>query len=56
MASLIEQMNARGAGGNITVNVYGTFATSTSEQRKVAEVIAQRIQEIQKSRLEGANI
>jgi hypothetical protein len=51
MASLIEQMNARGAGGNITVNVYGTFATSTSEQRKVAEVIAQRIQEIQKSRL-----
>lgn len=55
MASLIDQMNARGA-GNITVNVYGTFATSTSEQRKVAEVIAQRIQEIQKSRLEGANI
>jgi hypothetical protein len=51
MASLIDQMNARGAGGNITVNVYGTFATSTSEQRKVAEVIAQRIQEIQKSRL-----
>lgn len=56
MASLIEQMNARGAGGNITVNVYGTFATSTSEQRKVAEIIAQRLQEVQKSRLGGANI
>lgn len=53
MASLIEQMNARGAGGNITVNVYGTFATSTSEQRKVAEVIAQRLQEINKSRIGG---
>ena len=56
MASLLEQLNSRGAGGDITVNVYGTFATSSSEQRKVAEVIAQRIQEIQKSRLEGANI
>lgn len=53
MASLIDKLNARGAGGNITVNVSGTFATSTSEQRKVAEVIAQRIQEIQKSRLEA---
>lgn len=51
MASLIDQINARGAGGNITINVSGTFATSTSEQRKVAETIAQRIQEIQKSRL-----
>lgn len=57
MASLLEQMNARGAGGDIVVNVYGTFATSTSEQRKVAEVIAQRIQEIQKSRIgEGASL
>ena len=56
MASLLEQINARGGGGDITVNVYGTFATSTSEQRKVADVIAQRIQEIQKSRLEGANL
>lgn len=56
MASLIDQLNERGAGGNITVNVYGTFATSTSEQRKVAEVIAQRIQEIQKSRLEGVSV
>lgn len=55
MASLIDQINERGA-GNITVNVYGTFATSTSEQRKVAEVIAQRIKEIQRSRLEGANV
>lgn len=56
MASLLEQINARGGGGNITVNVYGTFATSTNEQRKVAEVIAQRIQEIQKSRLEGVSL
>lgn len=51
MASLIDQINARGAGMNVTINVSGTFATSTSEQRKVAETIAQRIQEIQKSRL-----
>lgn len=51
MASLIDQINARGAGMNVTINVSGTFATSTSEQRKVAETIAQRIQEIQQSRL-----
>lgn len=56
MASLIDQINARGAGGNITINVSGTFATSTSEQRKVAEVIAERLQEIQKSRLNGGAI
>lgn len=51
MASLIDQINARGAGMNVTINVSGTFATSTSEQRKVAETIAQRIKEIQTSRL-----
>lgn len=57
MASLIDKINERGAGGgNITVNVYGTFATSTNEQRKVAEVIAQRIQEIQKSRLNEGSV
>ena len=56
MASLIDQLNARGAGGNITINVSGTFATSTSEQRKVAEVIAQRLQEVQKSRLNAGGI
>lgn len=56
MASLIDQLNARGAGGNITINVSGTFATSTSEQRKVAEVIAERLQEVQKSRLNGGAI
>lgn len=55
MASLLEQINDRG-GGNITVNVYGTFATSTSEQRKVAEVIAERLQEVQKSRLNAGGI
>lgn len=55
MASLIDQLNARGA-GNITINVSGTFATSTSEQRKVAEVIAQRLQEVQKSRLNAGGI
>lgn len=56
-ASLIEQLNERGVGGNITINVSGTFATSTNEQRKVAEVIAQRIQEVRKSRIgEGATI
>lgn len=51
MASLIDQINARGAGMNVTINVSGTFATSISEQRKVAEVIAERLQEVQKSRL-----
>lgn len=56
MASLIDQLNARGAGGNITINVSGTFATSTSEQRKVAEVIAERLQEVQKSRLNAGGI
>lgn len=55
MASLIDQINARGA-GNITINVSGTFATSTSEQRKVAEVIAERLQEVQKSRLNAGGI
>lgn len=55
MASLIDQLNARGA-GNITINVSGTFATSTSEQRKVAEVIAERLQEVQKSRLNAGGI
>ena len=56
MASLIEQLNARGAGGDIIINVSGTFATSTSEQRKVAEVIAERLQEVQKSRLNAGGI
>lgn len=56
MASLIDQLNARGAGQTITINVSGTFATSTSEQRKVAEVIAQRLQEVQKSRLNAGGI
>ena len=56
MASLIDQINARGGGANITINVSGTFATSTNEQRKVAEVIAERIQEIQKSRLNEGGI
>lgn len=55
MASLIDKLNAGGA-GNITINVSGTFATSTSEQRKVAEVIAQRLQEVQKSRLNAGGI
>lgn len=51
MASLVDQINARGAGGNITINVYGTFATSASEQRKVAEQIAVRLQEINRTRM-----
>ena len=56
MASLIDQLNERGAGMNVTINVNGTFATSTSEQRKVAEIIAQRLQEVQKSRLNAGGI
>ena len=56
MASLIDQLNERGAGMTVTINVSGTFATSTTEQRKVAEVIAQRLQEVQKSRLNGGAI
>ena len=40
---------------NITINLSGTFATSKQEQRKVAETIVQRLQEVQKSKGLGAN-
>lgn len=50
MSSLIEQLNGAGA-GNITINVYGTFATSESEQRKVAEQIYDKLQELNGSRM-----
>ena len=52
MASLVDKLNDRGVGGeNITINVYGTFATSADEQRKVAEQIWARLQELKKSRM-----
>ncbi|WP_455677847.1 phage tail protein [Sharpea azabuensis] len=52
MASLISKMNEKSGGMNgVTINVYGTFATSADEQRKVATQIYQRLQEINKSRL-----
>lgn len=49
-----------GAGGgnstNITINLSGTFATSKAEQRRVAETIVQRIQEVQQSKALGGAI
>lgn len=38
-------------GNNITINVSGTFATSASERRKVAEQIANALGQVQKARL-----
>lgn len=49
-ASLLDQLDERRGGGNITINVSGTFATSEYEQRKVAQTIANKIQEIQRQR------
>ena len=54
MASMIEQINERtnsGVGGGVTINVYGTFATSEAEQRRVAEQIYDKLQEINKTRM-----
>lgn len=54
MASMIEKLTNNGAntlGGGITINVYGTFATSEQEQRNVAEQIYEKLQEINKSRM-----
>lgn len=53
MASLIEQIQqSNGQGlGNVTINVYGTFATSETEQRRVAEQIYEKLQEINKARM-----
>lgn len=54
MASMIEQINERTGGtgtGGITINVYGTFATSEAEQRRVAEQIYSKLQEINKARM-----
>lgn len=56
MASLVEKLEARrGDGGdNITININGTFATSASEQRKVAEQIFEQLEIIKRKRLEGS--
>ena len=53
MASMIEQINERtgGVGNGITINVFGTFATSEAEQRRVAEQIYDKLQEINKTRM-----
>lgn len=54
MASMIEQINERTGGtgtGGVTINVYGTFATSEAEQRRVAEQIYSKLQEINKARM-----
>lgn len=53
MASLIEQIQQNGGEGigNVTINVYGTFATSETEQRRVAEQIYEKLQEINKARM-----
>lgn len=56
MASLVEKLEARrnGGGDNITININGTFATSASEQRKVAEQIFEQLEIIKRKRLEGS--
>lgn len=53
MASMVEQLNERsgGIGGGVTINVFGTFATSDAEQRRVAEQIYDKLQEINKARM-----
>lgn len=52
MSSLIDQINERTSGVQpMTINVYGTFATSDEEQRRVAEQIYDKLQELNKSRL-----
>lgn len=52
MSSLIDQINERTSGSQpLTINVYGTFATSDEEQRRVAEQIYDKLQELNKSRL-----
>lgn len=54
MASLVEQIVSQTNGqglGNVTINVYGTFATSEAEQRNVAEQIYEKLQEINKARM-----
>lgn len=54
MASMIEQINERTGGtgtGGVTINVYGTFATNEAEQRRVAEQIYSKLQEINKARM-----
>lgn len=57
MASLIDKLEERTAGGsNVTINVSGVFATSATEQRKVAEQIYQRLQELDRARFGGVTI
>ena len=51
MASMVDQLTERGVGGGVTINVYGTFATSDQEQRHVAEQIYDKLQEINKARM-----
>ena len=45
-----ERGNNTSNQSNITINLSGVFATSKQEQRRVAEQIAQRLQEIQNSK------
>lgn len=53
MADMVEKLNERtnGTGGGVTINIQGVFATSESEQRRVAEQIYQKLNEINKSRM-----
>lgn len=53
-ASLIDQLNERGATGDTyNITVEGVFATSPSEQRKVAEQIVDAIQTIQRQKFDN---
>ena len=54
MASMVEQLTDRGVGNGsqgVTINVFGTFATSEAEQRRVAEQIYEKLKEINKARM-----
>lgn len=54
MNSLIDKINqATSKGSTYNINVYGTFATSEREQRKVAQQIADKLEEIRRVRLYG---
>lgn len=51
MASMIEQLNQRGVGEGVTINIQGVFATSESEQRRVAEQIYEKLQQLNRSKM-----
>lgn len=52
MADMVDKMNAeRGSLGGVTINIQGVFATSEADQRRVAEQIYSKLEEINRSRM-----